>query len=270
MQKSKTRSEKRSPFPGAAAPQKAKFSLDDPLALPFPPRAPMRTATARQLLDQDGHSALTSPRRRTICRDIKIQIGTEQFPVRLGARHSPSSWTALFVCTACFVLVSLGVPALGGGAEGRTDAWSPTVRLILSHKHRQNTVSGCFFFLCILKMLTRSSFHFFSPLCCPRFLNTAELSPALHHSSARTPFGGTKGSITQPVSPQRGMFCPRRLSRSSRAPQLISVGRERLRRRSYWGYWPHWAAAQCSQHGHVGTSLLSSQTFSVLKTFQKT
>lgn len=118
MQESKTRSEKRSQLPGAAVPQKAKFSLDDPLALPFLPWAPMRAAPARQLLDQDGHSPLTSPRRRPICRDIKIQKGKEQFLFGLGAHRFPSLQAALFVCTARVVLVALGVPALGGGAEG--------------------------------------------------------------------------------------------------------------------------------------------------------
>lgn len=57
-----------------------------------------------------------------------------------------------------------------------TDARSPTIQLILSHKRGQNKVSGCFFSLHVLKMVTRSSFHFFCPLCCLCCLNT-ELSP---------------------------------------------------------------------------------------------
>lgn len=73
MQESKTRREKRSQLPGAAIPQTAKFSLDDPSALPFPPWALMRTAAAHQLLDQDGHSPFTSPTRRPIFRDIKYR-----------------------------------------------------------------------------------------------------------------------------------------------------------------------------------------------------
>lgn len=164
-------------------PQKAKFSLDDPLALPFPPWAPMRATPARQLLDQDGHSPLTSPRRRPICRDIKIQIGKEQFLFGLGAHRFPSltgSPVCLHssCCTCCSWSTSPGWRSRGG-----TDAWSSTVQLILSHKHRQNKVSGCFFFLHILKMVTRNSFHFFCPLCCPCFLNT-ELSLPGHSKVA--------------------------------------------------------------------------------------
>lgn len=145
MQESKTRSEKRSQLPGAAVPQKAKFSLDDPLALPFPPWAPMRATPARQLLDQDGHSPLTSPRRRPICRDIKMQghkntdrqgaiplwAGGPLFPLLTGSPvclHSSC-------CTCCSWSTSPGWRSRGG-----TDAWSSTVQLILSHKHRQNKV----------------------------------------------------------------------------------------------------------------------------------
>lgn len=116
MQESKT-SEKRSQLPGAAVPQKVKFSLDDALVLPFPPWALMRTAAACQLLDQDGHSPLIIPRKRPICRDIRIQVGREQFLCGLGACHCPSSQAALFVCRAHFVPVSLAVPASGGEAE---------------------------------------------------------------------------------------------------------------------------------------------------------
>lgn len=89
MQESKTRSEKRSQLPGASVPQKAKFSLDDPLALPFAPWAPVRTAAACQLLDQGGHSPFHSSRRRPICRDTKIQLGKEQFLFGLWPRRCP-------------------------------------------------------------------------------------------------------------------------------------------------------------------------------------
>lgn len=115
MQESKTRSEKRNQLPEAAVPQKEKFSLDDPLALCFSP-CPKRTEAACQLLDQDGHSPLTSPRKTPICRDIKIQPGEGQFLFGLEAHRSLSSQAALFLYTAHFVLVSLGVTSPGGGA----------------------------------------------------------------------------------------------------------------------------------------------------------
>lgn len=99
-------------------PQNAKFSLDDALALTFLPQALMSTTAAHKLLDQDGHSPLTSPRRKAICKDIKIQKEKEQFHFGSGSHHSHSSQATLFLRTGHFVDICLGELALGGGAEG--------------------------------------------------------------------------------------------------------------------------------------------------------
>lgn len=121
------------------------------------------------------------PQKDTHLQRRKNTARKEPFLFGLEAHHSLSSQAALFLCTAHFVLVSLGVPARAE-EQWSTYVWSPTIQLILSHKHRLNKVSGCFLFLHILKMVTRSSFHF-CPLHCPCFLNT-ELSPPGHSKVA--------------------------------------------------------------------------------------
>lgn len=167
MQESKTRSEKRSQLPGAAVPQNAEFSLDDALALAFYPWALMRTA-AHKLLDQDGHSPLTSPRRKAICRDIKIQIENEQFHFGPGSHHflvlltgNPFSLHWAF-CTSfswrtCPEWRSRGAQVCGVQPYKQSSA-TKTGKI----KHQ----AASFFFPRLLKLATRSNFHVFRSLCC--------------------------------------------------------------------------------------------------------
>lgn len=146
-----------------------------------------------------------------------------------------------------------------------TGVRSPTIQIILSHKHGQNKVSGCFLSPppSPLKLATWNIFHFFCSLCCSCF-HWALHTSALQGSNAHAPFGDTKGRIAWPASFWGCLSCPGRLSRSTGISWPVPMGREGLEAGvtgSYW--WPCLAGAQWSQHGHIWNTLIFQESLRI-------
>lgn len=151
-----------------------------------------------------------------------------------------------------FSICFSGRTALGKEQRG-TGVWSPNIQLILSHKHGQNKVSGCFLYFFPLLIFWNWQQEVFCTSSVPCVAaDSTELSTPQLPTVAHALFGGTKGRIAWPASLWGCLSCPGRLSRNTRTSWPAPMGREGSEAGdtgSYW--WPCSAAAQWSQHGHI-------------------